>query len=293
MIPDCAKDTTCVVNPAQRDLRQTASTTTRTGWWTAAIPSCKSFPACLRAACTPDVDFGAIASSGASVTRTMSTVGATASYGTCAPPGGVGRVGSFSLAASADVKLDFSQGSSSAHVVAVFRAGVGQACDQNRVDCLRVGQDATATHTFNGLAAGNYWIVVQSFTGTEGIDHHHPVDQPGPLQPRSATTGSTTTAMALSTARIWTVPAPPTAGRASLTSTSAPSWWVTRPRLRWWTPPRAAIRYHPSCAGASTGKDIVVRFTIKDTVGLLLKMTQPTGDSRLRAIPDAKGGGGL
>jgi len=75
-------------------------------------------------------------------------------------------------------KLDFSQGKQ-------FRArggrssvrGWGKACDPERVDCLRVGQDATATHTFNGLATGNYWIVVQSFTGTEGSTTHHPVDQ--------------------------------------------------------------------------------------------------------------------
>src|SRR5262249_52331760 len=33
-------------------------------------------------------------------------------------------------------------------------------------------------------------------------------------------------------------------------------------------------RYHPTCAGTSTGKDIVVRFTLKETAGILLRWTQ-------------------
>jgi len=51
-------------------------------------------------------------------------------------------------------------------------------------------------------------------------------------------------------------------------------------------PPKIAVvdttkgsnRYHPTCAGTSTGKDIVVHFTVKDTVSILLEMTQSTGE---------------
>jgi hypothetical protein len=286
--PDCAKDPTCVVNPVN-EICDNGIDDNKDGLVDCADPQCKSFPACLRAACTPDVDFGAIASSGASVTRTMSTVGATASYGTCAPPGGVGRVGSFSLAASADVKLDFSQGSGSAHVVAVFRAGVGQACDQNRVDCLRVGQDATATHTFNGLAAGNYWIVVQSFTGTEGSTTI------------TLSTSGTTTAEICNNGI--DDDGDGAIDCADLGCASAPNCRPCVPDINLGAivvgdPPKTTVvdttkgsdRYHPSCAGASTGKDIVVRFTIKDTVGLLLKMTQPTGDHAYGLYPMPKAG---
>ena len=66
------------------------------------------------------------------------------------------------------MKLDFSQPSGAAHVVALFRAGVGQACDQNLEHCLNVGDKATATKTYTALAPGSYWVVVQSFPGAPG-----------------------------------------------------------------------------------------------------------------------------
>ena len=274
--PDCAMDPTCIVRPGN-EICDNGKDDNGDGLVDCSDSQCKSFPACLHAACTADVDFGAIASSGASVTRTFSTAAATASYSTCAPPGGVARVGSFSLAASADVKLDFSQGKGSAHVVAVFRAGVGQPCDQNLVDCLRVGQDPTASRTYNGLAAGNYWIVVQSFTGT---------------------TGSVT--ITLSTSKVTTPEICNNgidddgdgaidcadldcAGASNCRPCTAD---INLGAIVVGDSPKTAVvdtttgsdRYHPSCAGASTGKDIVVRFTVKDTVGLVLRMTQPTGD---------------
>jgi hypothetical protein len=274
--PDCFVDPTCIVNPG-KEICDNGIDDNGDKLVDCSDPQCKSFPACLGAACTADVDFGLIASSGAAVTRTMSTVGAVVSYGTCAPPGGVARVASFSLAATADLKLDFSQGKGSAHVVAVFRAGVGQACDQNLVDCLRVGQDATASHTFSALAAGSYWIVVQSFTGTVG-----------------------SITITLSTGKIVS---PEICNNgidddgdgaidcADLDCVMAANCRPCVPDINLGAivvgdPPKTAVvdttkgsdRYHPSCAGNSTGKDIVVRFTVKKTVGLVLDMTQPTGD---------------
>jgi hypothetical protein len=273
--PDCFVDPTCIVNPG-KEICDNGIDDNGDKLVDCSDPQCKSFPACLSAACTADVDFGLIASSGAAVTRTMSTAGAVASYGTCAPPGGVARVASFSLAATADLKLDFSQGKGAAHVVAVFRAGVGQACDQNLVDCLRVGQDATASHTFNGLAAGSYWIVVQSFTGT---------------------TGSTT--VTLSTSKT-TSPEICNNGIdddgdgaidcADLDCANAPNCRPCAADINLGAivvgdPPKSTVvdttkgsnRYHPSCAGNSTGKDIVVRFTVKDTVSILLDIEQLSG----------------
>ena len=240
-------------------------------------PQCKSFPACLNSACKADVDFGSIAASGATVTRTFSTVGATASYSTCAPPGGVARVASFSMAAPADLKLDFSQGKGSAHVVAVFRAGVGQACDQNLVDCLRVGEDATAAHTFNRLAAGNYWIVVQSFTGTVGSITitlstsqtttpeicNNGIDDDGD----GAIDCADLDCAAASNCR----PCAADINLGALVVGDAPKTTLVDTTT-------GSDRYHPSCAGNSTGKDIVVRFTFKATAGLLLDLTQTSGD---------------
>jgi hypothetical protein len=162
-------------------------------------------------------------------------------------------------------------------VVAVFRAGVGQACDQNLVECLRVGQDATASHTFNGLAAGSYWMVVQSFTGTVG-----------------------SITITLSTGKIVS---PEICNNgidddgdgaidcADLDCASAPNCRPCVPDINLGAivvgdSPKSAVvdttkgsdRYHPSCAGNSTGKDIVVHFSFKTAGGLLLDMVQLTGD---------------
>ncbi|HEY5310533.1 MAG TPA: hypothetical protein VIK97_18595, partial [Casimicrobiaceae bacterium] len=134
--PDCTKDPSCVVSPG-KEICDNGKDDNGDGLIDCTDPQCKTFPVCLQAACTEDEDFGTIASSGDSKTRTISTVGATASYNTCASsPGGVARVAGFSLTATADVKLDFSQDKGSAHVVSLFRAGVGQSCDQNLVKCL-------------------------------------------------------------------------------------------------------------------------------------------------------------
>ena len=131
-------------------------------------PQCTMFPACLAVKCTVDVQFGTIAAQSAMVSKTINTSGSPSAYATCAPAGGHGRVGEFTLAQTTDVKLDFTQTTNTAHVVSLFRAGANQACDQNLVFCLQVGQAPSATHTFAGLAAGVYRIVVESYPGAEG-----------------------------------------------------------------------------------------------------------------------------
>ena len=273
--PDCAKDPTCIVQPGD-EICDNGKDDNGDGLVDCSDPKCKSFPACLQAACVADVDFGSIASSGASITRTISTVGATASYSTCAPPGGVARVGGFSLAATADLRVDFTQPANAAHVLALFRAGVGQTCDQNPVDCLRVGDKTTATTTYTALPAGNYWLVVQSFTGT---------------------TGSTT--VTLSTGKVGTTEicdngkdddGDGAIDCADLDCASAPNCNLCVPDVNLGTivlgggsktatvdTTTTSNRYHPSCAGLWTGNDIVIHFSVKETVGLTLSWRQ-TGD---------------
>jgi hypothetical protein len=133
-----------------------------------ADPRCTTFPACLNATCAADVDFGTIASHDAKIARTVDTKGSTQAFATCATPGGDGRVGSFVLTETTDVRLDFSQTSGSAHVVALFRAGAGQACDRNSVACVNAGDAASTTQAFPALAAGTYWLIVESYPGTQG-----------------------------------------------------------------------------------------------------------------------------
>jgi len=133
-----------------------------------ADPLCTTFPGCLVVSCTTDVDFGTIAAHGARVTRAMDTTGATAGYSTCAPAGGVGRVGRFQLDATADVLLEFTQGRTSAHAVGLFRAGANQTCDRNPLDCVSAMDNATASKAFSALAPGVYWIIVEAYPGLPG-----------------------------------------------------------------------------------------------------------------------------
>jgi hypothetical protein len=133
-----------------------------------ADPQCTTFPACLTLNCTADLDFGAIAQHGARVSRTVDTTGAAKGYATCAPSGGLGRVGSFTLSQTSDVRVDFAQAMGAAHVVGLFRAGASQTCDRNPVGCLQAGQAPNSTQTFAALPPGAYWLIIESFPGTEG-----------------------------------------------------------------------------------------------------------------------------
>ncbi len=274
--PDCANDPSCIVSPGN-EICDNGKDDNGDGLVDCSDPKCKTFPACLQAACVPDVDFGAIASSGASIMKTISTIGATASYTTCAPPGGVARVAGFSLAAAADVRMDFTQDKGSAHVVSLFHAGVGQDCDQNRVQCLNVGEKATATTTYAALDPGSYWLVVQSYPGT---------------------TGSTAVTLSTGTAGVSEI-----CGNgidddkdglidcADLDCASSPSCNLCVADINLGTlvvggPSKSAVvdttqgknRYHPYCAGSSDGKDIVVQFSVKDeTVLIAMDIYQNSG----------------
>jgi hypothetical protein len=273
--PDCAKDPSCAPHSGD-EICDNGKDDNGDGLADCSDPKCKTFAACLSAACSADADFGAIAASGASVSRTLTTSGATASYGTCAPPGGVGRVAGFSLAAPADVRLDFTQGTGSAHVVAMFRAGVGQTCDQNPVDCLKVGDKASATQTYNALAAGNYWVVVESYPGTTGTttvtlstgktgttevcDNGKDDDGDGAIDCADLDCASSTVCnLCVPDINLGTIALDGSTKTATLDTTTT------------------ANRYHPTCTGLSTGNDAVVRFSVKETVGLTLNWTQ-TGD---------------
>jgi hypothetical protein len=277
---DC-KDTDCAADPVCRpstgpEICDNGKDDNGDGLVDCTDPKCKDFAACLTAACVAEVDFGSIASSGASVTRTLTTAGASKGYNTCAPPGGVARVGSFSLSAQADVKLDFTQPTGAAHVVALYRAGVGQTCDQNLVDCLRVGDQSKASQTYSHLAAGNYWLIVQSFNGATGSTSI------------TLSTGQTTTTEVCNNGKDDDGDgAIDCADLDCRTASTCPSCVadINLGAVVVGDPAKTFVvdtttgsnRYHPSCAGTSTGKDVVVRLTTKATVGLLINTSQ-TGD---------------
>jgi hypothetical protein len=129
-------------------------------------PQCTKFPGCLTVACSSDVALGVLPAHGGRLATVVETVSATRSFATCAPPGGHARVIRFDLKESADVRMDLQQ--SGAHVVGLFRAGANQACDRNPVTCLNAADKPTGTQTYPALAAGTYWLIVESFPNTPG-----------------------------------------------------------------------------------------------------------------------------
>jgi hypothetical protein len=244
-----------------------------------ADPQCTTFPGCLTAACMPDVDFGTIASHGAKVTRTLDTRGAPRGYATCAPKGGVGRVGRFQLTAPTDVRLDFTQPPGSAHVIALFRAGASQSCDSNQVTCVDAKDGPSTTQTFPALPAGVYWLIVESYpsvpgsttvtlsTGTSGTKEicNNGLDDDGNglidcADGACAKDPSCVGSECVPDRDIGTL----VVGGASRQVTVNLA--------------KQSDRYHPTCAGKVPGGDVAIAFTLAEPAGLEVDYTQ-TGRS--------------
>jgi len=233
-------------------------------------PQCVSFPACLAVRCQAEVDFGTLAAHGAKVVRTMATAGSAASYQTCAPAGGHGRVGQFRIDQVTDVRLDFAQPAGSAQVVALFRAGANQACDQNPVFCLNAGQAPSATHTYAGLAAGVYRIIVQSYPNTEGsatltlstgdISQGMEICNNGVDDDKNGLTDCQDSAC---------TSAPVCAGSECVPDRSAGALVIGAPPIRVDASTLGAVdRYHPYCAGSTPTPDRTVGFTLAEAGGV-------------------------
>jgi hypothetical protein len=244
-----------------------------------ADPQCKTFPACLHSACTPEIDFGTLAPHDARVTRTISTVGATAHYNTCASPGGTARVGQFVLSGPADLRIDVTQSAGAAHVVSVFRAGVDQACDQNLVNCFRLGQATSGTRTLPALGAGTYWVVVQSFAGTQGTVNVT-LSTGKSITPEICNNGKDDDGNGLidcadlackNDPNCVTRECVPDFNAGALVPGAAGQTFTFNTN-------NFSDRYHPVCAGTSEGKDVAIRFTLHETATVNLSWNQASGD---------------
>lgn len=129
------------------------------------LPICASNPKCQNLVCMPSVTFGTIQATGSSVTRPFDTTGTSDVTATACAPGGAGMVVSrFDLAAKADVTLKFTQDSGRDHVFGLFRAGTNQPCNANPVTCFDPKSATSGQTTFSGLDAGGYYLVVQPFS---------------------------------------------------------------------------------------------------------------------------------
>ncbi|HET6148390.1 MAG TPA: hypothetical protein VFH68_12730 [Polyangia bacterium] len=233
-------------------------------------PQCTTFAACLAVRCQADTDFGTLAAHGAKVLRTMTTLGSAASYVTCAPSGGHGRVGEFRIDQVTDVRLDFTQAGGSAHVVALFRAGANQACDQNSVFCLNPSQAPSATHTYAGLGAGVYRVIVQSYPNTEGtttvtlstgdVTQGKEICNNGVDDDKNGLVDCQDSAC---------TSAPACAGSECVTDTGVGALVIGAPAKAVTVNSAGAIdRYHPYCSGSTPAPDRTIGFTLPEAGGV-------------------------
>jgi hypothetical protein len=209
------------------------------------------------------------------VTRTLDTRGAKQGYATCAPSGGVGRVGRFELDTAADVRLDFTQPSGAAHVIGLFRAGANQTCDRNPVTCVNAGDNPTATQTFSALPPGTYWLIVESYpsvpgattvtlsTGTAGKMEicGNGIDDDG-----NGLTDCADSACKNDPTCVGSECMPDT-DLGTLVVNGATHQVQVNLAAR-------TDRYHPSCAGTTPGGDFAIAFTLAEPAGLLVNYRQ-------------------
>ena len=132
-------------------------------------PDCKSDPSCATTLCTASVDFGTLASQGASAKQSVSTLGTKDVYpSTCAVQGGGERVTQFTLSAPTDLKLAYQQVSGD-QVFALYRAGIGEACNANPIKCFDPESAKDGEFSLPTLDAGTYYLIVEAFAaGLEG-----------------------------------------------------------------------------------------------------------------------------
>ena len=241
------------------------------------VQCAQMFPdVCLHDKCNPDVQFGDIAPHDAKVTRTFDTTQSRDSYLSCAPPGGTGVVGEFTLTGNgpAGVRIDFSQPNGAAHVVSLYKAGLDQACDQNLVYCIQAGQMATAGHSFV-LDPGTYRVIVESYPGTQGVTSVT-ISTGAAKTPEICNNGIDDDGNGLIDCQD---PAcfndPNCVNNECKPDINVGTLVVDGPPVAvTFDTHNSENRYHPTCAGNSTGKDEVVEFSLAETAGILVQWTQ-------------------
>jgi uncharacterized protein (DUF2141 family) len=251
------------------------------------LPGCNQLPQCLAMSCTADVDFGTLLAHGSDVTKTMDTRTATRSFKTCAFPGGTGLVGKFVLGETADVRLDFTQATGGAHAITLNRAGFEQLCDQNELFCVQAGDAPTATHTFAALPAGTYYVIVQSYPGTQSSTTVELSTGKSNKPVEICDNGIDDDGNGLiDCADFACVNAPncvaaeckPDLNLGALVVGAAPVVADFN------TSSMGSNRFHPTCAGTSDANDYVVEFTLAETAGVLVNWTQAQGANHVISI---------
>ena len=190
------------------------------------------------------------------------------------------------LDGATDVRLDFTQPAGAAHVISHrarrLRPGVRR---QPASPASRSATRPKDTHdAAAGLPAGTYYVIVQSYPGTQGATTRAPVDRPRQRDLRQRRRRRRQRPRRLRRSGVRQRAQLRRRPSASPISTWARSSSATRPRRADFDTSTTSNRYHPTCAGSSTGNDYVVRFTLHETAGVLVQWTQSNGADHVITI---------
>jgi hypothetical protein len=242
------------------------------------LPDCADHPACRDLRCRPTVDFGTLAPMGASATRMVNTTGTMDVTITPCAPGGAGMVvGRFTLSGKADVTLKYSQQGGDDHVFGLFRAGINQTCGQNPVACYDPKSATMGQNTFAALEPGDYYVITQPFSpqGQGPVT----VTLSTPSMKEICNNGVDDNGNGLIDCADNDCRMDPNC----ISSVCTPDFnvgalVVNGPGKSVNFDSRAATADNKlNCAASNDGKDVVVRFTLHETAGILVNWSQ-SGD---------------
>jgi len=126
--------------------------------------SCADKPICQGKACVPHVKAGLLPGSGSPVSAAITTMGAKDSFSTtCGQGGGPDGVVSFSLAAPANLQVDYAQFGD--HVLGLFDSkNTALPCDVSQRQCQATSGQPMGQLSFSSLPAGDYSLIVEALS---------------------------------------------------------------------------------------------------------------------------------
>ncbi len=165
--PDCKSSPVCQ-STGLKEVCNNKVDDDKDGATDCADPDCANDPSCQTNGCVAQVDFGTLASSGGTSSKTLTTTGKNDTLSSvCVPGGGGDIVGTFALSGASDLLVSWTQ--TGDHAFSVYRAGSGQACNQNPYRCIDPSSKLTGKESLLNVPAGRYYIIAEAYgKGLEG-----------------------------------------------------------------------------------------------------------------------------